>query len=402
MYYSTKLFFGKVSVKLVLVLTLLSLVLLLTACQDATQSDTPTAATASLTNTVQPTSGATTSSTTTQNSPYSSVAAPTPLPKPSATAGLAQPTATHEAQPTTTSGVQPIIRFSANPVKIGDKLTVSGRGYQAYQKFAVYIFNPATKSNNEPKEVYAVGTTDAQGSFIVDMDTLSGTINITGSVMVQVETASPTGSDSTILASTSLNVIENKELTAASKGVIEASSSSMKYNSEVTINGHNFPPNTQFKIMGGIQNPGMNHGTVKTDANGNFSTKAKMVDTDTNSLLKMLPTAYTFGVVMMNGHFLHASVRVIVTDGIHDAYVVAQVVSNNIQSDGTIELADVDGSHQKFSIKYNSASTPKVMHMDGTSTSLQDVQAGDRLEIRGRWIPSSNGGELSLEPTSIR
>jgi hypothetical protein len=395
MYYSTKLFSP------VLALALLSLVLLLTACQDAaTQSDIPTTAVTSLTSTVQPAPVAT--STITQNSPYSSVVAPTSLPKPSATPGVAQPTATHGVQSTATSGVQPIIRFSANPVKIGDKLTVSGRGYPANQEFAVYIFNPATKNNNGPKEVFVGGTTDAQGNFSVDMDTLSDTINITGSVMVQIEKVIPSGSDSTIFASTPLNVIENKELTAANKGRIEASSPSMKYDSEVTLNGHGFPANTQFKIIGGTQNPGMNHGTVKTDANGNFSLKAKMVDTDTNGLLNMLPTPYTFVMTMMNNYPLHASARVVVTDGIHDAYVVAQVVANNIQSDGSIELTDVNGSHQKFSIKYNSTSTPKIMHMDGTSANLQDVQAGDRLEIRGRWIPSSNGGELSVEPTSIR
>lgn len=187
---------------------------------------------------------------------------PTRIPD-TATPVISKPPAT--ATPGSNQGsptYNPVIQFSASNIKMGDSLTVSGSGYPAKAKLNVIL----TTSGLDAGTVAGTVITDGNGGFstkiAVNLSEKQVALN-NGRVVVAVATQ-----DKAVAASAPVTVKVNDPVLTPD---LQASATSVKAGSEVTLSGANYPANTALQIVGGVQNPNDNYGAVTTNAQGKFS-----------------------------------------------------------------------------------------------------------------------------------
>jgi hypothetical protein len=235
-------------------LLLLLMGLLLAACGDPTATTAPTnsAATATPTTGSATTTAATTTVATTTAKPTT---AATTTARPTTTA-----IATTTPAPITTVVIKPAAQLSAQKVKVGETLTVSGNGYPPNTRLKVL----AGRLNTDEIVKVAEPITNAKGEFSADFKTDKFSVN---SYLVSVMTQ-----DEKLVVSLKFDVIENTPYNPA----LVANPRSMLLGSEISLSGSGYPANTSLKLLGGAQNPGVNYGTVKTDTQGKFIHKLKL------------------------------------------------------------------------------------------------------------------------------
>lgn len=200
----------------------------------------------------------------------------TSQPQPTATQ---QPATTQPGQPATpnptatipavqTSPVyNPVIRFSTTSVNIGGSMTVSGSGFPAGAKLAVSLVLPEIG----PVGPYASPAVDDKGNFsatVVFEAYPGGKELVPGKVTLKVNTQ-----DGQISASAPLTLVAPP---ADYNPLVIASLVKVQLGQEITLNGSGFPANLSLEVVGGVQNPNENYGTVKTDAQGKFSLKVTL------------------------------------------------------------------------------------------------------------------------------
>ena len=167
---------------------------------------------------------------------------------------------------TTKAASNPLVRFSATTLKVGDKLGITGSGYPAGVKLRVSLKYPDSNQFGS----FATPTTDAAGNFTTQA-TLDNYDNgkplDAGKVFVIVGTP-----DSTTAASAAITLVAAQPVPAYNP-VVKASQTTVKRGQEIVLSGSGFPANIDLGVNGGVQNPANDYGMVKTDAAGNFSLK---------------------------------------------------------------------------------------------------------------------------------
>ncbi|HEX2910657.1 MAG TPA: hypothetical protein VH186_07600 [Chloroflexia bacterium] len=147
----------------------------------------------------------------------------------------------------------PTLGASILSVKLGQEITLLGSGYPANLELDI------VGGVQNPNDRYGKVKTDAQGKFSRKV-TLPQQNIFPGSYFIYASSA-----DFKYQAKVELNV----------QAGLLISSATVKIGEEVTLNGSAFPPNTELKIVGGVQNP-IALDTVKTDAQGNFTKTVKL------------------------------------------------------------------------------------------------------------------------------
>lgn len=259
-------------------LAALMLGLLLVACGENPVSGVPGAST---TATAAPTSttGQPTTAVSTTNQPATTIPASTSVPAATATpvsTTAPVPTATQEPQPTPVPtqeqpAYNPVIRFSAATLKIGDTLTVTGNGYPGKVRLDILLSVP----NVGLFGPYANPVADANGNFTATVKLASypdGAPLPEGRIVIKVSTADGRYGASAPVTLIAPQPVYNPVLGAAPQ-------TKVKLGGDLTLNGSGYPANLTLKVVGGVQNPNEQYGYVKTDANGRFSLAIKLPKT---------------------------------------------------------------------------------------------------------------------------
>ena len=265
-------------------LAALMLGLLLVACGESPVSGVPgasTTATAGPTSTTgQPTAGVPTT-----NQPATII--PTSTSVPAATATPVSTTApvptaiqTPQSAPVPTTqpaptqeqpAYNPVIRFSAATLKIGDSLTVTGNGYPGKARLDILLSVP----NVGLFGPYANPVVDSNGNFTATVKLASypdGAPLPEGRIVIKVSTADGKYGASSPVTLIAPQAVYNPALGAAPQ-------TKVKLGGGLTLNGSGYPANLTLKVVGGVQNPNEQYGSVKTDANGRFSLAIKLPKT---------------------------------------------------------------------------------------------------------------------------
>lgn len=247
---------------------------MLTACGDpatATSSPVGTGPTGT------PGVSATPADPTPTNATQSPIATATPvktsIPAATATSGSNQ------------SGYNPVIRFSASSLKIGDSLTVSGGGYPVNSKISVLV----TTTSIEASEIFGNTTTDGSGNFSAKI-----TLNLSAE-----QVAASKGRVGIAVTTPNFAVSASAPVTVvipapAYSPVLKASATTVRIGTEVTLDGSGYPANLPLILGGGVQNTNETYGNVTTDGQGKFSKTVKLPESVTLGLYFIYATSSDF------------------------------------------------------------------------------------------------------------
>jgi hypothetical protein len=179
---------------------------------------------------------------------------------------------------------KPIIRFSAQTIELGGTLTVSGSGYPPNQK--VYIL--VGEGIQEWSADTTARTTDASGNFSVSLKLEADTYNRplqAGQVLIQATTStSADGVRYAAGAKVNLNVMPPKP--PAYQPLLRVTTPA-QVGTEVSLSGSGYPPDVDLQLLGGYNPDGGGAvlvNSVRTDANGTFVKKLRLVGNDGTNL----------------------------------------------------------------------------------------------------------------------
>ena len=375
---------------LVLSLSLVAM-LLLAACGDAT-------ATATLPSTpAQPAATATSAVTVAPSTP-------TPLPvatvRPTATAvpvtapsltkvpvtdNLPTPSTAPQGTPATKT---PVLQLSDTNVAVGGQVTLSGTNFSAN--------TPLKLEGKTQDKTFSIASlvTDAKGQFsrVVRLDKQPDGTSYQPGDLTFVVTTSANGTASTI----TLRVQD------AAKATLSVSQTAVKFGTEFTVSGTNFPPNTEVTLLGGVQNPAVEHGKVKTDAAGKFSLKTSIARVD--SAENPYPYPYSFTTATSDGGF-QGFVSVTVTGGsANTLYLVLKVVENQGATSKMViaqEVKQYDQFGQTYLVDFSQ--NPNLALEDGSTGTFESLQPGNIIEFKGAPVPASQRGDVPvIRPLAVR
>lgn len=246
--------------------------LLLVGCGESQVTTGPGAST---TATAAPTTGQPAPTTTNAPAPTSGTVTPvsTTAPVPTATR-QPQPTPARTTQPAATRSVpasNPVIRFSAATLNVGDSLTVSGSGFPAKASLAIMLSVPDVGLYGP----YANPVTDADGAFTATVKLAvfpNGKPLPAGRIVLKVSTSDAKYGASAPVTLTVPQAVYKPALDAAPQ-------TKVKLGGNLTLNGSGYPANLTLQVVGGVQNPNDQYGSVKTDAQGRFSLAVRLPTT---------------------------------------------------------------------------------------------------------------------------
>ncbi len=402
------------SLKIGLLFLSLISVVYLAACGDATSTASgsglrgvavPTGPTAAQTTAVSSPKAATTPG---GGSPTANVmislAPPTSLPATTALpAAMVRPTATPAIPPgnsgptaapvPSTAAVSPsasrppILKLSSTIVAVGGQVTVSG---------SVFSANTHLKIEGKTQdEVFTIATlvTDEKGQFskVVKLDKKPDGAAYGPGDITFVVTSSANGTASLI----------SLRLQEATKATLTVSKPAVKFGEEITVTGTNYPPNTLVTLRGGVQNPGVEHGKVQTDAQGKFVLKTTIARVDTAE--NPYPYPYSFTVTVGDSGF-YGYVTVTVTDGsANTLYLVLKIVENQGAASKMVVAQDVNGGGKTYLVDFSERPGITVDGSSAVKATFEDLRPGNIIEFKGAPVPGSQGGGVRvIKPLEVR
>jgi hypothetical protein len=370
----------------ILGLSLLALVTL-AACGDLTATITSNQSGAAAGATVTPTVGKPVSvSPTVPFSPATTTALAAATTSPAVPAATKTPTITTQSAVATTvvpAHTAPVVKLSDTVVPVGGQVTLSGSGFSANTRLKIEGGYQATDLT------LATLLTDEKGQFskIIKFDkTPQGKDYVPGPFTFVITTAANgTGTKAVVT------------LQEPSKVSLTASRSTVKFGEELEISGVNFPANTRVKLMGGIQNPVLDHGTATTDKQGKFSIKTQVLMPDGT----VYPEPYHFVAVLGEAQFV-GMVSVTVTDGSeNNLYLVVRVLENQGPAAKLVSVEEVSGKGPVYLVDFTNR--PELTLADGTKATFESLKPGNIMELRGAEVPSNQRGDVPvIKPLTVR
>ncbi|HEX2915664.1 MAG TPA: hypothetical protein VH186_33190 [Chloroflexia bacterium] len=194
--------------------------------------------------------------------------------RPTATPSLTTPGTTlpsYTAAPAITTApstsYHPVLILNTKTVKIGEAVVISGKDFQPNTKFHVLLVYPDSKTLGP----YATPVTDAMGNLgvTVKLEEYDGKSLDPGNATLAVLTQ-----DGKNGASTPITLLASGH--ASYSPVLKVSKNPVIIGNEITLTGSGYPAFASIEVLGGVQNPGIKFGVVKSDDNGNFSYKLKL------------------------------------------------------------------------------------------------------------------------------
>jgi hypothetical protein len=265
-----------------------------------TVAATTVAPTTAIVTTVAPTTAAPTTAIATTVAP--TTAKPTTPAPTTAKPTTAAPTT---AKPTTPAQFNPGIRAATPSAKVGSKVEIMGGGFPATTKLVITVAYP----NGAPIQL-GQPTTDAKGLLLT---TITLAYDHAKALEPGVVTLRAVTTDGKYSATNKLTLVAPGE----SNPVLTLNPVNPVIGQELTISGTGFAPNTGYRLRGGVQNPGLDFGEVKTDAKGNFTYNdlVDFVPSDPKKPEPFLPGPFNFTVMGKDDTFVQ-SISVTVIQGL--------------------------------------------------------------------------------------
>jgi hypothetical protein len=384
-------FITKITASKIWLVLSLSLVatLLLAACGDATATVSPTPAqlaarATSATTVVPPTATPLPAPTIRPTATAVPVTAP-PLTKVPVTDNLPTPSAAPVTAPATKT---PVLKLSNTIVAVGEQVTLSGNNFSANTPLKI------EGKSQDKTFTLANLVTDGKGQFsrVVKLDKQPDGTPYQPGDLAFVVTTSANGTASVIM-------LRLQKVTTATLSV---SQPAVKFGTEFTVTGENFPPNTEITLRGGVQNPAVDHGKVKTDGAGKFTLKTSIAKVE--SAENPYPYPYSFTTTTAEGGFL-GYVTVTVTDGsANTLYLVLKVVDNQGAASKMVmaqEVKQYDQPGQTYLVDFSQ--NPNLALEDGSTGTFETLQPGNIIEFKGAPVPASQRGDVPvIRPLSVR